>query len=74
MAETFTFRDEDGLGLSDVARLDTMVTVVDAMSFDIDLERADGLRESAASRSARRMNAPSRTSSSIRSSSPTSSS
>jgi len=45
VAETFTFRDEDGLGLSDVARLDTMVTVVDAVNFDVDLERADSLQE-----------------------------
>lgn len=32
IAATFEFRDEDGLSLSDVARLDTMVTVVDAAS------------------------------------------
>lgn len=30
VASTFSFRDEDGNSLSDVARLDTMVTVVDA--------------------------------------------
>ena len=30
VAETFTFADEKGKSLSDVARLDTMVTVVDA--------------------------------------------
>ncbi len=30
VAATFDFRDEDGRSLSDVARLDTMVTVVDA--------------------------------------------
>ena len=30
VAATFEFRDEDGNSLSDVARLDTMVTVVDA--------------------------------------------
>jgi G3E family GTPase len=29
VAETFTFRDEQGRSLSDMARLDTMVTVVD---------------------------------------------
>jgi len=45
VAETFTFRDEDGLGLSDVARLDTMVTLVDAVNFGIDLDRADSLHE-----------------------------
>jgi len=45
VAETFTFRDEDGLCLADVARLDTMVTVVDAVNFSIDLDRADDLKE-----------------------------
>lgn len=33
VAETFTFIDEDGRSLSDIARLDTMVTVVDAYNF-----------------------------------------
>ncbi|MEM6336535.1 MAG: GTP-binding protein, partial [Bacteroidota bacterium] len=33
VAETFTFEDEEGRSLSDVARLDTMVTVVDASNF-----------------------------------------
>ena len=33
VAETFTFRDEDGASLSDVARLDTMGTVVDGLNF-----------------------------------------
>ena len=33
IAETFTFVDDDGTSLSDVARLDTMVTVVDAFNF-----------------------------------------
>jgi G3E family GTPase len=33
VAETFTFADEEGRSLSDVARLDTMVTVVDALNF-----------------------------------------
>jgi len=32
VAATFAFRDEEGASLSDVARLDTMVTVVDAIS------------------------------------------
>jgi G3E family GTPase len=32
IAATFCFRDESGVSLSDVARLDTMVTVVDATS------------------------------------------
>ncbi len=33
VAETFTFADEDGVSLGDIACLDTMVTVVDAMNF-----------------------------------------
>ncbi len=33
VAETFTFADETGASLADVARLDTMVTVVDARNF-----------------------------------------
>ncbi len=33
VAETFTFEDEKGQGLHHVARLDTMVTVVDALNF-----------------------------------------
>jgi len=33
VAETFTFEDENGVSLSRLARLDTMVTVVDARSF-----------------------------------------
>jgi len=45
VAETFTFRDENGVGLSDVARLDTMVTVVDAVNFSVDLDQADNLQE-----------------------------
>lgn len=44
VAETFTFRDDDGVSLSDVARLDTMVTVVDAVNFSIDLDEADSLQ------------------------------
>ena len=32
VAATFDFRDENGEELSDVARLDTMVTVVDAVN------------------------------------------
>ena len=43
VAETFTFRDEDGQSLSDVARLDTMVTVVDGMNFLLDYQAADSL-------------------------------
>ena len=44
VAETFTFRDEDGTSLSDVAQLDTMVTVVDAVNFSVDLDEADSLQ------------------------------
>lgn len=33
IAETFTFADEDGVSLADVAELDTMVTVVDGYNF-----------------------------------------
>ena len=33
VAETFTFADENGGSLSDLATLDTMVTVVDAVNF-----------------------------------------
>ena len=38
VAETFTFEDDDGVGLSVLSRLDTMVTVVDAVNFLIELE------------------------------------
>jgi G3E family GTPase len=43
VAETFTFRDEDGKSLEDVARLDTMVTVVDAFNFVRDYSSHDQL-------------------------------
>jgi G3E family GTPase len=46
VAETFTFADEEGVSLSDVASLDTMVTVVDAVNFLKDYEEAKSLRES----------------------------
>lgn len=45
VAETFTFADEDGVSLSDVATLDTMVTVVDAVNFLKDYEEAQSLQE-----------------------------
>ncbi|WP_322058796.1 GTP-binding protein [Paraburkholderia sp. J63] len=45
IAETFTFTDDDGVTLSDVARLDTMVTVVDAFNFLRDYASADPLAE-----------------------------
>ena len=43
VAETFTFRDEQGRSLSDLARLDTMVTVVDGVNFLRDYQAADSL-------------------------------
>jgi len=43
VAETFTFRDEQGRSLSDLARLDTMVTVVDGLNFLRDYQAADTL-------------------------------
>lgn len=49
VAETFTFEDEEGLGLSDIARLDTMVTLVDAFNFLNDFYEAKQLRETAES-------------------------
>ncbi len=45
VAETFTFADEDGISLSDVAKLDTMVTVVDAVNFLNDYEAANALQD-----------------------------
>lgn len=45
VAETFTFTDENGVSLSDVARLDTMVTVVDAVNFLKDYDKAQYLQE-----------------------------
>jgi len=45
VAATFTFMDETGQSLSNVAKLDTMVTVVDAFSFLKDLDSADDLRD-----------------------------
>lgn len=43
VAETFTFIDEDGTSLSDIALLDTMVTVVDAVNFITDYQEAQDL-------------------------------
>ena len=45
VAETFTFADEDGISLSDVASLDTMVTVVDAVNFLKDYDEAKYLQD-----------------------------
>ncbi|MCF7531620.1 zinc metallochaperone GTPase ZigA [Pseudomonas petrae] len=43
VAETFTFRDKQGRSLADVARLDTMVTVVDGLNFLQDFNAAESL-------------------------------
>ena len=45
VAETFTFADENGVSLGDIATLDTMVTVVDAVNFLNDYEQANDLQD-----------------------------
>jgi G3E family GTPase len=45
VAETFTFAGEDGVSLGDVARLDTMVTVVDGFNFFNDYASDDLLQD-----------------------------
>lgn len=45
VATTFSFRDEAGLSLGDVARLDTMVTVVDAINLLTDYSSRDFLAD-----------------------------
>ena len=45
VAETFTFADENGVSLSDVANLDTMVTVVDGVNFLKDYDEAQYLQD-----------------------------
>ncbi len=45
VAETFTFTDESGVSLSDIANLDTMVTLVDAVNFLKDYDEAKYLQE-----------------------------
>ncbi len=45
VAETFTFADEDGNSLSDFAKLDTMVTVVDGFNFFNDFYSKESLNE-----------------------------
>lgn len=45
IAETFTFENEDGASLSNVAKLDTMVTVVDVVNFLKDYESAEDLKD-----------------------------
>jgi G3E family GTPase len=45
VAQTFTFEDESGVSLSQVSRLDTMVTVVDAANFLRDYNAAEALKD-----------------------------
>ena len=45
VAQTFTFEDDAGVSLSDLARLDTMVTVVDAFNLARDFASEDELRD-----------------------------
>ena len=45
VAQTFTFADENGVSLSQVSRLDTMVTVVDAANFLRDYDAAEALQD-----------------------------
>ncbi len=49
IAATFDFRDEAGLSLSDIARLDTLVTMVDAYNFTRDYASTDFLHQRGAS-------------------------
>ena len=44
VAQTFTFEDEDGVSLSEVSRLDTMVTVVDTANFLRDYKASEELK------------------------------
>ncbi|MEB3206269.1 MAG: zinc metallochaperone GTPase ZigA [Vampirovibrionales bacterium] len=44
VAETFTFEDESGQSLSMLAKLDTMVTVVDSLNFLKDFEEGEDLK------------------------------
>ena len=45
VAETFTFEDEDGKSLGDIAKIDTMVTVVDAPNFLRDYSTTESLED-----------------------------
>jgi G3E family GTPase len=45
VAETFTFADDTGATLGDLARLDTMVTVIDASTFLDECDTVDDLRD-----------------------------
>lgn len=50
VAATFSFRDESGAALCDVARLDTVVSVVDAVNLLADYASAEFLRDRGESR------------------------
>ncbi len=52
IAATFSFRDERGAALCDIARLDTMVSVVDAANLLSDFSSADFLRDRGETRDA----------------------
>ncbi|MDF3819390.1 zinc metallochaperone GTPase ZigA [Leptospira sp. 96542] len=45
IAETFTFEDENGVSLSELTNLDTMVTVVDAVNFLRDFKSLESLKD-----------------------------
>lgn len=45
VAETFTFPDDQGRTLEEVARLDTMVTVVDALHFPAEMMSQENLKD-----------------------------
>jgi G3E family GTPase len=45
VAETFTFQGEDGRALGTIARLDTMVTVVDALHFPVEMMTQENLKD-----------------------------
>jgi G3E family GTPase len=45
IAETFTFEDENGNSLSQLAKLDTMVTVVDCSTFLEEMAKSEELRQ-----------------------------
>ena len=45
VAQTFTFEDENGVSLSQLSRLDTMITVVDAANFLRDYNAAEDLQD-----------------------------
>uniref|UniRef100_A0A0G4HBD5 CobW C-terminal domain-containing protein n=1 Tax=Chromera velia CCMP2878 TaxID=1169474 RepID=A0A0G4HBD5_9ALVE len=45
VAETFTFEDSEGVSLSSIARLDTLVTVVDSASFFREMNSVEKLQD-----------------------------